>query len=143
MERARQVEDRATTLAGDDTASREGAAIADAVNFVAHGLMGIAAQDEIAVHRMQHMLISHRLGRGPESLGDDEPSKDAAPRVVRAFADPHVGAMRFEIEHATHVRRNALIGFAPGILLLRHACEAILLGMPITLAEYIDHARMP
>ena len=83
---------------------------ADAVNFVPHGFGWIAAENEITVHRMQHVLVSNGLSCRPQRLGDYETTKDATPGVVGALADPDVGSMRLEVKDIVHLGGDTAVG---------------------------------
>ena len=120
LERTGQVEDGAAALTSDNASGAKRAAVSDSVNLVAHRLCWVAAQDEIAVHGMQQVVVLDGLGSRPQRLGDDEAAEDASPGIVRTLADPNIRAVRLQVEHRGDVGGNALVG---QILGLAHGSE--------------------
>lgn len=71
-------EDDFTSLAGLDGAGCEGAAGADVFYVVDYGDVGLAGEDEVAVHAVHAEVLGDGVLGGPETLGDYGAAVDAA-----------------------------------------------------------------
>ena len=103
LERERHREDGADGLPGHHLAGHEGPAVAGAVDLVADRLVLVASADEVRVQRVHAEALVDRVRPRPQGLGDDLAAVETAPRVARADADVHIGAVGLELHHGGEV----------------------------------------
>ncbi len=97
VERALQVEDGPAVLDGDDTAGREGTAVADAVDLIEDGRRRVAWAQEVRVQGMDAAQLDRPPG-GHEGLGGDLAAEDAKSRLVEVLAPEDVHLDRLEVQ---------------------------------------------
>ncbi len=56
------------------------------------------------MHRVQLVLISHALCRGPQRLSDDQTAIDTAPLIRWRLANERIRAVRFQLKYVREVQ---------------------------------------
>ena len=72
----RRIEDRLVVLAGDNASRREGAAIANGVNFKLNGFVRVTCAQKVSVQAMRPQRRRHRLVGGHQALSHNLPPKN-------------------------------------------------------------------
>jgi len=84
---------------------REAAAVADAVNFVDDGDLGVARQQEIGMERMRRPTgdVLHGAAGGDQGLPDHLAAEHPLPSLLRRAAAKQVHLDRLEIENGEEI----------------------------------------
>jgi hypothetical protein len=97
MEGSHHCEDRGVTLPGDDSASREAAAIANPFDLKDDRLLWIAAEQEISVKGMGCAGADGPLGCD-QRLSQDLTAKDPFPAIVHRATDKAIRTVGLKVE---------------------------------------------